>query len=80
MRPGNFELEDSPTNGAESTFGLELPVRGQVSRFAQCQMHLLIEVFAELPIAPAHFVGDVLSYERPRLIEKRLVVGREGDL
>jgi hypothetical protein len=79
MSPGNFELEDTPTNRSESTFGLQLPVRSQIPRFAQRQMHLLIEVFAEIPIAAAHFVGDVFGYERPRLVKESLVLGRECD-
>ena len=42
-------------------------------------MHLLIEVFAELAIALAHFVGDVFGDERPSLIEEGLVLGRKRD-
>ncbi len=43
-------------------------------------MHLLVEVFAELPLAAEHVVGDMLAYERSGLIEKDLVLGAEFDV
>ena len=79
MATGDLELEDSPANGAESPFGLKFPIRGQISCFAERQMHFLIKVFAELAIAPENLVGDVFSDERPSLFEKGVVFGRKRD-
>ena len=77
--PGDLELKDAPADRAESALGLQPPVQGQVPGFAQRQMHLLVEVFTELALAAQHFVGDVLRYERPGLLEKGLVLGAEID-
>ncbi len=57
-----------------------LPIRGQIPRFAQRQMHFLIEVFAELTIAPQHLVGDVFSRRMPASGRGRLVLGRKSDV
>lgn len=80
MSPANLELKNSPANRIETTLGLQLPVRGQISRCTQRQMHLFIEVFAELAIATPHFVGDMRGHERARLILKSLVLGRQCDV
>jgi hypothetical protein len=80
MSPGDLELEDSPAKRAESTFGVRFPIRGQIARLAQCQMHLLIEVFAEFAITPEHFVRDVLGNEGSSLLEESLVLGAQFDV
>jgi hypothetical protein len=43
-------------------------------------MHPLVEVFAGLPIAAEHVLGDDLGQELPGPIPKVLVLRRKGDL
>ena len=80
MGTGDLEFKDSPADRTESPFGLGLPIRGQIARVAQRQMHLFIEVLAELTIAPQNLVGDVFSDERPSLLEKGVVFSRKHDV
>ena len=79
MRPADLEFEDPPAQRGESAFGLQLPLRGQIARFAQRQMHALVEVFAELAITPKHVIGDVFSDERPGLLGESLVLRGKRD-
>src|SRR6478672_5681347 len=46
MRPALLQLPDAVANTAESAFAFRLPLAGEVSGFAERQVHALIEVIA----------------------------------
>ncbi len=74
-----LERPDSGPETIEAAFGFRLPLFLQVTRFAQRQVHALIEIVAGLAIAAKHLVGDVGTQEVARFVEERLIVVGEFD-
>ena len=74
MRPTLLQLPDAVPNPVESALGFRLPFACQVSGFAECQMHVLVEVVARLAVAAKDVVGDELAQVCAGLVEERFVL------
>ena len=77
MHPADLEVPDAFAYPAEAALGLGLEIGGEISRFAQRQVHALVEVLAGLPIARDDLVGHDGFQKRPQLVsEGSVVVGQ----
>ena len=82
MSPGDLEFKDSPANRTKTALGFGLPIRGQITRIPQRQMHLFVEVLAELDVYKRQGIDrrvEQLVVDGVVEVAEHVVVGPPGE-